>query len=64
MIALLVALAFAALLSLRPWEDDSIVPGLSLAPDLGVALDDAVALPPSRGLAVAIGRPAGGGEQV
>ena len=64
LIALLVALAVAASISLRPWEDDSIAPGLILAPDLGVALEDAVALPSNRGLAVAAGRPAGGGEQV
>lgn len=64
LIALLAALVLAALISLRPWGDDSVAPGLSLAPDLGVAVEDAVALPSSRGPAVAVARPADAGERV
>jgi hypothetical protein len=40
---LLLALAALALAS-RPWEQDSLAPGLRVAPDLGAAVDDAVAV--------------------
>lgn len=60
MIACLVALGVAALLSLDPWAEDSVAPKLDIAPELGpVALGDAVAVSPGRRLAVAEGRPAG-----
>jgi hypothetical protein len=58
LIALLVALAFVALLSLQPWAVSVVAPQLSVAPGLGAALDDAVALPPGNRLAVAPARPA------
>lgn len=44
LLALLLALALVALLSLKPWDSTSREPSLSLAPGLGVALDDAVAV--------------------
>jgi hypothetical protein len=58
MTALLVALGFAALLSLQPWPTSSVAPGLSVAPALKVGLGDAVAVAPAQGLAVAPARPA------
>lgn len=58
LIVLLVALGFAALLSLQPWATSSVGPQVSVAPDLGVALDDAVRVPPGRQLAVAPAHPA------
>jgi hypothetical protein len=63
LIALLVALAVAVLISLQPWGDDSTtVPQLNLAPEVGIGLDDAVEAPPGRQLAIAPAQPAGGGE--
>jgi hypothetical protein len=63
LIALLVALAIGALISLQPWKGDSVGPRLSLAPGLGVALADAeaVAVAPDRRLAVSAARPAPAG---
>jgi hypothetical protein len=58
-IACLVALGVAALLSLDPWAEQSVTPRLNVAPEPGVSLGDAVAVPPGRRLAVAEGRPAG-----
>ncbi len=60
MIALLAALGVAALVSLQPWAKDSVGPQVSVAPDLGAALGDAVAVSPSPRLAVATARPAAG----
>ena len=62
MIALLAALGFAAVLSLQPWGEDSVDPRVSVAPDLGVALGEAVAVSPERQLAIASARPAPAGE--
>lgn len=59
MAVLFVALGIAALLSLNPWADDSVGPKVSVAPDLGVAVGDSVAVSPSRQLAVAPAYPAG-----
>jgi hypothetical protein len=50
---LLVALAIAALLSLSPGEEDSTIPQVSVAPQLGIGLGDAVAVTPGQQLAVA-----------
>jgi hypothetical protein len=52
---LLLALAALALAS-RPWEQDSAVPGVSVAPGLGAAVDDAIALAPERSIGLAAGR--------
>lgn len=60
MIALLVVLGLAGLLSLQPWAANSVNPQLSVAPDLGVALGDSVAVSRSRELAVAPAQPATG----
>lgn len=60
LIVLLVALGFAALLSLQPWATSSVGPQVSVAPDLGIALDDAVRVPLGRQLAVAPAHPATG----
>ncbi|HET8862372.1 MAG TPA: hypothetical protein VFM94_03880 [Solirubrobacterales bacterium] len=61
LIALLVALAVAVLVSGRPWGASTIAPRLSLAPGIGVALGDSVEAAPGRRLAVAPAQPAGGG---
>jgi hypothetical protein len=58
-IACLVALGVAALLSLDPWAEQSVAPTLNVAPQPGISLGDAVAVSPGRRLAVAEGRPAG-----
>ncbi len=58
LIALLIALAIAALVSLRPGEEDSTIPQVSIAPRLGIGLGEAVALTPGRQLAVSAARPA------
>jgi hypothetical protein len=50
----------AALLALQPWAADSVVPELSVAPGLGVALGDSTVVSPSRQLAVAPAQPAAG----
>lgn len=62
LIALLCALAVSALISLQPWATGSAVPRVSVAPDLGVALDDAVALAPGRKLAVSAAHSADPGK--
>jgi hypothetical protein len=49
------------LISVQPWGTSTLAPQLSLAPGMGVALDDAVEAAPGRQLAVAPARPAGGG---
>lgn len=53
MIALLVALAIAALVSLHPGEEDSTIPQVSVAPRLGIGLGEAVVVTPGRQLAIA-----------
>lgn len=53
LIALLVALAIAALVSLHPGEEDSTIPQVSIAPQLGIGLGDAVVVTPGRELAIA-----------
>lgn len=53
MIALLAALALAAVLSLRPGDEDSTIPQVSVAPQLRIGLDDAIAVTPGRQLAIA-----------
>jgi hypothetical protein len=53
---LLLALAFVALVSLKPWEADSVGPSLSVSPNLGLGLDDAVAVIPTPGIRVAQAR--------
>lgn len=63
MIALLAALALAVLLSLKPWAPASVAPQLNVGAGLGVGLDDAVALPLGRQLAVAPAHPAGASTQ-
>jgi hypothetical protein len=62
LIALLVALAIAALISLQPGEEDTTIPQVSVAPRLGIGLGDAVALTPGRQLAVSPARPVLAGE--
>lgn len=59
LIALLVALAVAALVSLNPGEEDSTIPQVSVAPRLGIGLGEAVAVAPGRQLAIAPAHPAG-----
>ncbi len=59
LIALLVALAVTALLSLDPGEEDLTIPQVSVAPQLEIGLGDAVALTPGRQLAIASAHPAG-----
>lgn len=55
LLGLLLALAALALAS-RPWEQDSLVPGVSVAPGLGAAVEDAVALAPEQSVGLAAGR--------
>jgi hypothetical protein len=61
-IALLGALGLAALIALQPWAANSVAPQLRVAPGLGVALGDSVAVSRSRQLAVASARAATGGK--
>jgi hypothetical protein len=61
LIALLVALAVAVLISVQPWGTSILAPQLSLAPGMGVALDDSVEAAPGPQLAVAPAQPASGG---
>jgi Polysaccharide lyase len=53
---LVLALALIALLSLKPWEADPMGPSLSVSPNLGLGLDDAVAVIPAPGVRVAPAR--------
>lgn len=53
LIVLLAALAITALLSAHPWSADPVGPRLSVAPDLGVSVEDSVAVSRDRHLAVA-----------
>lgn len=55
LLGLLLALAALALAS-RPWEQDSLTPGVSVAPGLGAAVEDAVALAPKRSAGLSAGR--------
>ncbi len=64
LLALLVALGAAALFSLRPWEDDSLAPDLTVSPGIGIALDDSVAVAPARQVALAQAVPAPDGIAV
>jgi hypothetical protein len=64
-----------ALLSLRPWATDSVIPQLSVSPGIGIALGDSVVVAPARGVDVAgadvaavrqatfVVEPAAGGER-
>lgn len=47
LIALLAVLAGMALLSLRPWEDESLAPRVVVSPEVEAALGDSVAVAPS-----------------
>jgi hypothetical protein len=60
---LLLALAALALAS-KPWEQDALVPGVSVAPGLGAAVEDAVALAPQRSVGLGAGRVAPQGPAV
>jgi Polysaccharide lyase len=62
LLALLLALSGAALISLRPWEDTPLVPGLTVSPGLGIGLGDATVVAPARHLRVAEARVAGVGH--
>ncbi len=53
-------LAAAALISLRPWEGDSVTPQMQISPEVETGLDDAIALAPGR----SAGSPAVAGAQV
>jgi hypothetical protein len=64
LLALLAALAGAALLIARPWENDSLVPDLTVAPDVGAGLDDSVPVAPGRQPALAQAVPAPPGVAV
>ncbi|HEU4907179.1 MAG TPA: hypothetical protein VFT19_13845 [Solirubrobacterales bacterium] len=59
LIALFVALALIALVSVQPWQPSVVAPQLGVAPGLEVDLGDAVAVQPGGGLAVAPALPAG-----
>jgi polysaccharide lyase-like protein len=61
LIALLVLLAGVALLSLRPWETDSVGPQVWVSPEVGLGLDDSVAVAPSQRPHVASAHVADGG---
>lgn len=61
LVALLVALAVAVLISVQPWGASTLAPQLSLAPGIGVALGDSIEVAPGRQLAVAPAQPAGSG---
>jgi hypothetical protein len=62
LIALLVALAVVVVVSLHPWTPDSVTPGVSVAPGVGIALDDAVAVAHGESPAVASARLVAGGK--
>ncbi|HSR93750.1 MAG TPA: hypothetical protein VLK56_02700 [Solirubrobacterales bacterium] len=62
LIVLLVALGIAALINSQPWAPSPVAPQLSVAPGLGAALGDSVAVSPGRQLAVAPAEPASGGK--
>lgn len=51
LLALLLVLAAAALISLRPWESDSVGPQLQVSPEVEAGLGDAIALAPGRSAA-------------
>jgi Polysaccharide lyase len=53
LIALLVALGIAVLIGSQPWAPTTLAPQLSVAPDIDVAVGDAVELPPAQQLALA-----------
>lgn len=53
MIALFAALGLAALVSLQPWAANSVEPELSVAPGIGIALGDSVAVAAAPGVDVA-----------
>lgn len=62
MIALLVALAVAALISVQPWDKSTLAPHVSLAPPgLEGAVGDAVEVAPGQPFAVAPAQSLGGG---
>jgi len=51
------------MLSLRPWESDTMAPHVWVSPEAGIGLDDSIALPPAgRPLDVAAAQVAGGGD--
>lgn len=62
LVALLGALGVVALLSLSPWQADTVDPQVSLAPGFGIGLDDSVAVASGRSLAVAAAQPVVAGK--
>jgi len=50
-----------ALASLRPWETDSVAPQVWISPEVGIGLDDSVALAPAGGPGIAAARVAPSG---
>lgn len=60
MIALLAALSVGALAILQPWATDTVAPQLGISPNLGIDLDESVAVSPAGGLAVAPASPVSG----
>lgn len=61
---MLLALALIALLSLKPWHTTSLDPSLSISPELGIGLGDAVAVIPDRDFDLAAARAASPGRPV
>ncbi len=55
---MLAALGAAALISLHPWDNDSVAPDLTLAPDVGAAIGDSVPVGTGHQVAVARAVPA------
>jgi hypothetical protein len=53
LLALLAALAGAALLIARPWEDENVVPSLTVTPGIDSGLESSVPVAPGRQVAVA-----------
>ncbi|HEY7255657.1 MAG TPA: hypothetical protein VH476_03140 [Solirubrobacterales bacterium] len=64
LLALVAALAAAALLIARPWEDNSMAPQLSVSPGLGIGVADSVPVAPGRPVALAAAVPAPNGVAV
>jgi hypothetical protein len=56
LLGLLLTLGAAALASLRPWESDSVAPGLSVTPGLGAGVGEGPALGPANPGGVAAAR--------
>ena len=64
LLALFLALAAAVLLLTRPWENDPLVPGLTVSPGVGIGLEDAVPVARGRQVAVAPAVPAPRGVEI